>query len=228
MPDRNKEKYCVIVPAYQEEGRIGKVVEGIRIYCEHVVVVDDGSSDGTSDEARRAGALVIRHDVNMGKGVALNSGFRHAREHKFDFLITMDADGQHDPSDIPGFTKEYFASGTPVLVGNRMDDPKNMPLVRRLTNRFMSWLLSRNMGQCVPDSQCGFRLFRCDVIPEISRETERYAAESEILLRLAERGTRIGAVPVKVIYGGEKSKINPVTDTVRFFGMLGRHRRERG
>ncbi len=221
------ENFCVIVPAYQEEGRIGSVVEGMRKYCDHVVVVDDGSEDGTSEEAKKAGAIVIRHDVNMGQGAALNSGFKYAQEHGFDFLITMDADGQHDADDIPHFVEAYVCTDTPVLIGNRMGNPATMPLVRRLTNRFMSWLLSRRMNQYVPDTQCGFRLYRCDVIPFIFTESQRYAAQSEVLLHLAERHIRIGAVPIKVIYGDEKSKINPFKDTIRFFAMFWRYCRQK-
>jgi hypothetical protein len=91
----------------------------------------------------------------------------------------------------------------------------------------MSWLLSREMGQYVPDTQCGYRLFRCDVIPFVSPESTRFAAESEILLHVSERGIRVDSVPVATIYRDEKSKINPFKDTFRFFGMLHRYRRHR-
>lgn len=221
----SRQNYCVIVPAYQEEGRIGRVVEGIRKYCDHVVVIDDASTDGTSEEAKEAGAVLIRHGANMGQGASLNSGFKYAGKRAFDFVITMDADGQHDPDDIPAFVEAYARTGTAVLVGNRMGDPGTMPLVRRLTNRFMSWLLSRKMNQYVPDTQCGFRLYARDVIPFIFAESQRYDAQSEVLLHLAERDIRIGAVPIKVIYGDEKSKINPFKDTIRFFTMLKKYER---
>lgn len=227
MSDARDKTFCVIVPAYREGGRIGKVVEGIRKYAEHVVVVDDGSPDGTAAEAERAGAVVLRHGVNKGKGIALNTGFDYARKNGFEFVITLDADGQHDPDDIPAFIDAYRRTGTPVLIGNRMDRADTMPMVRRLTNRYMSWLLSRQMGQRVPDTQVGYRLFRCDVIPSVPEESGRFAAESEILLLLAEKGVRIGAVSVRVIYRDEKSKIHPIKDTLRFYGMLWRHSRKR-
>jgi glycosyltransferase involved in cell wall biosynthesis len=142
-------------------------------------------------------------------------------------VITMDADGQHDPGDLPRFLEAYQRTGIPVLIGNRMADTTSMPVVRRLTNRCMSWLLSREMGQFVPDTQCGYRLFRCDVIPRVTTTSARFAAESEILLHVAERGIRIDAVPVTTIYRDEKSKINPWRDTLRFFEMILRYRRER-
>ena len=141
-------------------------------------------------------------------------------------MITMDADGQHDPAELPRFVEAYLRTGIPVLVGNRMGSAESMPLVRRLTNEFMSWMLSRVMGQYVPDTQCGYRLFRCDVIPFVSAQSERFAAESEILLHVAARGIRIGSVRIATIYADERSKVNPITDTFRFFGMLLRYRKE--
>jgi hypothetical protein len=115
----------------------------------------------------------------------------------------------------------------PVLVGNRMCDSRAMPFVRRVTNRFMSWLLSREMGQRVPDTQCGYRLYELAVLSGASVQSDRFAAESEILMELSRKGVAIGAVPVATLYGTEQSKIHPVTDTFRFFIMLHRYRRSR-
>jgi len=218
---------CVIVPAYREARRIAAVVRGARERCADVLVVDDGSDDLTGEAARAAGAAVIRHPENLGKGAALHTGFEHARRNGFEVVITLDGDGQHDPSDIPAFLDAYRTTDTPVLVGTRMDRTQTMPWNRLLTNRFMSWLLSRRMGQRVPDTQCGFRLIRTDVLPARRTGSERFAAESELLLELAERGARIGSVPIKVIYRDEKSKIRPLRDAVRFFRMLRRYDRGR-
>lgn len=218
---------CVVVPAYREAGRIGAVVRAIRTYLADVIVVDDGSPDDTGREAEAAGAVVIRHTVNQGKGAALATAFREAGRRGFDFVITLDGDGQHAPGDIPGFVREYRASGTPVLVGNRMGDVRSMPLVRWLTNRFMSWLLSREMGQRVPDTQCGYRLYQLAAISGATIQSARFAAESEILMDLSHKGMVIGSVPVVTLYGTEKSKIHPLRDTVRFFSMLHRYRKRR-
>jgi glycosyltransferase involved in cell wall biosynthesis len=224
---RHECKPCVVIPAYREQRMIGDVVQRVRKYVPTVVIVDDGSSDRTAEEAAAAGAVVIRHARNLGKGVALNTGFEHARRNGFDCLITMDADGQHDPADIPRFIEAYERTGIPVLIGNRMGMLSNMPLVRKLTNRYMSWLLSRAMRQYVPDTQCGFRLYRCDVLPFIETQSARFAAESEILLHIAARGIRMDSVPITVIYNEGKSKINPLRDTFRFFLMLSRHYKSR-
>ena len=225
--NEEKKKCCVLIPAYREAGRIGDVVRRVRVHVPDILVVDDGSGDGTAAEARAAGAVVLEHDQNKGKGAALTTGFKHVVQEGFDCVVTMDGDGQHAPDDVLRFTEEHARVGTPVLVGDRMGHASGMPLVRRLTNRFMSWLLSREMKQRVPDTQCGFRLYRCDIIPLVMTETERYDAESEMLLRVADLGYTIGAVPVRVIYGCGVSSIHPVKDTVRFFRMLNRYRKKR-
>ena len=214
------QKGCALIPAYNEGQRVAPVVRAVAAVCPNVVVVDDGSPDDTADVARSAGATVLVHEVNKGKGAALNTGFAYAREQGFEFVVTLDADGQHAADDIPAFIEVYAETGVPVVIGNRMADTATMPLIRRWTNRFMSWLLSRKMGQRVPDTQNGFLLYRTDVIPEMRVGTQGFSAESEILLELGARGVKMGAVPIQVIYGDEKSKIHPIRDTIRFFSML--------
>ena len=213
-------RYGVIIPAYHEEAHIADVVKAVKAYSPHVIVVDDGSTDGTAAAAREAGAEVIVHEINKGKGAALNTGYAFALAQEYEFVITMDADGQHAPQDLETFVAAYRESGAQVLVGSRMEDPKGMPWVRKLTNRFMSWLLSRKMGQRVPDTQSGFRLYHRDVLPMIPTRAAGFAAESEVLLELAARNVKIGSVPIQIIYGDEESKIHPIRDTIRFFSML--------
>ena len=223
---RDTQRGCALIPGYNEEGRIGEVVRRVKVYLPDVLVVDDGSADRTSDEAREAGADVVRLDANRGKGVALRQGFAYAKEKGFDWVITLDADGQHDPADIPRFVEAYGRTGMPVLVGNRMADAATMPRIRRWTNAFMSRLLSREMGQYVPDTQCGYRLYRADVLPFLETESTRFAAESESLLHVAALDLDIGAVPITTIYiEGRESHINPFRDTIRFFAMLRNYRR---
>ncbi len=220
--DRALQRYIVVIPAFKEEIRIRSVVYDVQKYAEHVVVVDDGSPDRTAEEAQVGNAIVLRHTINQGKGAALHSGFEYARRNGFDYVITLDADGQHAPSDVPAFVEAYIRTGIPVLIGNRMTHLESMPPLRRRTNLFMSWLLSRAMGQYVPDTQNGFRLYRCDVIPYVEVGSGGYAAESEILLQAARRGLRIDSVPVQTIYDGEVSGINPFRDTLNFLSMLRR------
>lgn len=218
-------RVCVLIPAYNEEQQVGHVVRESLKHVADVVVIDDGSSDRTAETAAHAGARVIRQPNNEGKGAALNAGFEFARKNGFDIVITLDADGQHLPSEVPKFIEAYRRTRIPVLIGSRMADLETMPPVRKMTNLFMSWLLGRVMGQYIPDTQCGFRLYRCDILPLVSTGSKRFAAESEILLNLAHRGFRMDAVRVSTVYGREHSKIRALPDTLRFFRMLWRHRR---
>ncbi|MGD9873458.1 MAG: glycosyltransferase family 2 protein [Kiritimatiellia bacterium] len=218
-------KYCVLMPAFEEEKNIAEVVRAALKYCPQVIVVDDGSSDKTASVADQAGAIVHRHETNRGKGAALQTGFAIARARECDAVITMDADGQHKAEEIPRFMEAYERTRIPVLVGNRMADPVGMPLIRRLTNRFMSHMLSGLMKQYIPDTQCGFRLFASDLTPFVPTESAGFAAESEILLYVARRGIRMDSVRVSAVYSGEEqSKVRPVSDAIRFFGMIWRNR----
>lgn len=128
---------------------------------------------------------------------------------------------------IPRFVEAYVRTGIPVLVGNRMAESRRIPPVRRLANYMMTWLLNRHMRWYIPDTQCGFRLYRCDVIPYVAARSRWRAAESEMLLHIAARGIRIDVVPVQVIYASERSRLRPFRDTFRFLVMMWRFGRQR-
>jgi len=211
----------VILPAYNEAAHITKVISAIQQHHVDVVVVDDGSTDGTPEQVRQTTtALVIEHPVNGGKGEALKSGFEYAMKHQYKAVITMDADGQHAADEIPLFIEKFKLRNCQAVLGNRMNDVEGMPGIRKLTNKFMSKLLSKIMGQDVPDTQNGYRLYSAEVLPLCMTRAKGFAAESEVLLALSEAGHKIGSVPVKTVYGDEESKINPLPDTIRFFRML--------
>ncbi len=193
-----------------------------------LLVVDDGSSDGTADAARAAGADVLRHDANQGKGAALATGYRHALDAGWDWAYTLDADGQHLPAEMPRFLAAALQEGWDVVVGTRMADPAGMPWLRRATNRVTSAVVSGLAGQRIPDSQCGYRLFRVAPLAGLILRTTRYDTESEILVRLARRGCRIGSVPITSVYGGESSSIRPLRDTARFLRLVALLLRDRG
>lgn len=218
-----KQRFCIVSPAFLAQASISAAVSGMRKYADTVVVVDDGSTDRTAAMAEEAGAVVIRHERNLGKGEALNTGFRYAREHGFEFLVTLDSNGGHDPADIPIFINAYLRTGIPVLVGNRMPHAALMPPVKRLANIITSRFLSRRMRQYLPDTLCGFRLLKCDVLPFISARAGRYAAEPEILLRVSNRGIRMDNVPINVLPPVAKQHFHPFLDTARFFIMLYRN-----
>lgn len=212
-------KTGVLIPCYNEAATIAGTVSGVSKYLPGVIVVDDGSTDETYKQAEVAGAEVLRHVSNKGKGAALRTGFEYINKNKnWDAVIIMDGDGQHDCAEIPKFIKESERSS--LVLGNRMDNAGNMPRVRWLTNKFTSWVISKLAGCVVPDSQCGFRLIKTALLPEIEFNTSRYDTESEILLQVAAKGHMISSVPIKSIYQGESSSINPFRDTLRFFILV--------
>jgi glycosyltransferase involved in cell wall biosynthesis len=220
-------KTCVIIPAFCESRTIGHVLMEIRALCLDAVVIDDGSDDGTDKEARKNGALVIVNETNEGKGASLAKGFSHALYRGYDAVITMDGDGQHLPEHIPDFIRMAESKDYGILIGNRMGNSGDMPFVRFVTNRFMSWLISRIIHQNIPDSQCGFRLIKKEVLEKINLRTSKFDTESEMLFLASDLGFTIGSIPIKTVYSGEKSKINPIIDTMRFLRLVLRlyHRR---
>lgn len=220
-PDRAS--VVALIPAYLEERRIRDVAVRALQQLDRVVVIDDGSADRTAEEAKAGGAEVVRHPRNAGKGAAIKTGFRKLLDEGAGYVLLLDGDGQHLPEEIPRFLEATPAHAT---VGNRMSDTSTMPLVRRLTNRFMSWQVSRVCGQEVPDSQCGFRMIHRELIPKLFVPSNAFEYETEMLFIAAHSGLTIGSVPVSTVYGDEKSKIRPVRDTIRFFRLIARYRRQ--
>jgi glycosyltransferase involved in cell wall biosynthesis len=213
-----------LIPAYREEAHIGDVVRGARRQLEEILVVDDGSRDATAARATEAGARVLRHEINRGKGAALKTGLKTFLEGAWDWALVLDADGQHRPEEIPRFLDAADGTTARILVGNRMEDTAPMPAVRRWSNRFMSWQISRVCGQRIPDSQCGFRMIHRDAAPLLFLDTNAYDYETEMLFVTARQGFRIDSVPVSTVYGDEKSKIHPLRDTLRFLRLVHRYR----
>ena len=216
------EQVAVVIPAYNAARHLDAVIADVRRHVpgERVIVVDDGSSDDTAAVAERAGAQVIVHEVNRGKGAALRTGILAAGERGHRFAITLDADGQHNPDDIPAFIERYRETGADIIVGNRMSATGEMPALRLWTNRVTSLVVSMLARRRVPDSQNGYRMIDTGVFGRIPLETTRYDTESEILIRAGRRGATIASVPVETIYGEEVSSINPFKDTLRFFRMV--------
>jgi len=213
-------KTCVVIPTYNESKAIADLTKGIRQQNLEVVVVDDGSHDNTAQLAEEHGAIVLRNPSNVGKGASLVKGFRYALSKDFDAVIAMDGDGQHIPQDIPYFLRLAQYSESRILIGNRMHKANTMPRVRFLTNRFMSWFISRVAKQKIPDSQCGFRLIKRELLEKLNLGASKYEVESEIIIKASRLGCKIESVPIKTIYNGGKSRINPVIDTFRFIRFI--------
>jgi glycosyltransferase involved in cell wall biosynthesis len=220
-----KAKIAAVIPAYNEEKHIGDVVRRTRQQLDDVLVVDDGSADKTAERAREAGAEVIVHEINRGKGETIKTGLRHWLDRQADFVIILDADGQHRPEEIDRFVAAALSADEPKLVlGTRMSDVSSMPLVRRMVNRWMSGQISALCGQRIPDTQCGFRLLHRQLIPELLGGSERFDYETEMLIITSRKGFRIGSVPISTVYSDEVSSIHPVRDTIRFFKLMRRYR----
>ena len=215
----------VVIPAFQEEKHIGDVVRRTLQQLPNVVVVDDGSPDRTADEARQAGADVIVHEQNRGKGESIKSGFRYWLERGSTYVIVLDGDGQHLPEEIAHFLAAAESSGAKLLIGTRMNNVRDMPLMRRAVNRFMSGKISRACRQEIPDTQCGFRMVHRDVIPDLLGGTERFDYETEMLILASWAGYQIASVPITTVYSDEVSSIHPARDTIRFFKLMRRYRR---
>ncbi|MCX5701532.1 MAG: glycosyltransferase family 2 protein [Candidatus Omnitrophica bacterium] len=213
---------CVIIPTYNEAKTIAKLIRQIRSQGLEVVVVDDGSADNTSRISQDNGALVLRNSNNEGKGASLIRGFIYVLSKDFDAIVTMDGDGQHLPEDILYFTRLAQYSDSGVFIGNRMLNIKNMPWMRLVTNKFMSWFISTVTKQDIPDTQCGFRLIKKSVFEKLNLRTTRYETESELLIEASRLGFKIESVPIKTVYLGAKSQINPVLDTLRFIRFIHR------
>ena len=207
-----------LIPAWNEATRIGPIVKTTRARLP-VLVVDDGSDDDTSAVAEAAGAIVVRHSQREGKGVALMTGFDWALEQGYDAVITIDADGQHDPADLPKFLAAYAAGAGDLIIGQR--DFSQMPFPRFFTNPFGSWLLSLALGTRIYDNQSGYRLHSRRFLETLDLTTTGFELEVEVIIHAVCRGVRIGWVDIRTIYDIDKvSYFHPIKDTARFFGMV--------
>lgn len=227
-----------VVPAHDEAGRIGPVVEAALAQGLSVLVVDDGSTDGSGDEAEAAGAQVLRLVPNRGKGAALKAGFRLALDDgvggsesidgalgaHWSAFLSLDGDGQHDPAEIPRLLEAWERTGADLVVGMR--DYNDMPPIRWFTNSASRLLFSRALGQHIPDNQSGYRVHsRRLAEAALASEEQGFAFEVEEIAICVGRGYQLAWVPIKTIYGTEKSDIKPWTHFSSFIRVTWRARR---
>jgi len=211
-----------LIPAYNAGEAVGKVVRDIAALGVGIatVVVDDGSSDSTATEAAQAGAVVLKHSCNKGKGEALRTGFAHFLTTDLKAVVTLDADGQHAPEEIPVLVERWAATRADIVIGTRKRDLRKMPPLRVITNTLSSLLVSLSAGKYIHDSQSGFRLLSRRVVDRVRTTSRGYGAESEILIKAVARGYSVVSAPVSTIYGFEKSYIDPLKQPLRFLGLI--------
>jgi glycosyltransferase involved in cell wall biosynthesis len=216
---------AAVIPAYFEEAYVREVVKRTRRQLDHVLVVDDGSGDATAARAREGGAEVVILPENRGKGAAIKSGLRYWLDREAEFVLVLDADGQHLPEEIDRFLNTAAADDAALFIGNRMSDTGRMPFLRRAVNRYMSNQISQVCGQHIPDTQCGFRMLHRRLIPHLLGGTSKFDYETEMLILASRNGFRIHSVPISTVYSDEVSSIRPFHDTLRFFKLMRRYRR---
>lgn len=219
-------KVGIIIPSYNVEENLGDILATTQSYIlpKYIWVINDGSIDETRAIAKRIGVNLVEHPLNLGKGAALQSGFQAVLKSDCEYLITMDGDGQHDPHCIPEFIRTQQRNACDIVLGKREFNPSVMPVDRILSNRLSSLLVSWACGARIPDSQCGFRLFKTDLFKNMSLKTTHYDTETEILLNvLKKHHTRIAFCSVPTLYNAKLSHINRIIDSIRFCKLLFRH-----
>ena len=210
-------KVMALIPALNAAHTLPPLVSETKQHIADVVVIDDGSTDGTGDVARAAGAIVLRHDVNRGKGAGLKTGFAYAIEHDYDAVVTLDADGQHLPREIPKFLLARVESGADLIIGSRSHLFEQMLPRRRLANRFSAWSIARASRTGITDSQSGFRLYSTPLLRAVKLRSDGFDLESEIIVYAGHGGFRVITIPIDLgfVDGISTSHYKPLKDTVR-------------
>jgi len=214
-----KSKICAVIPFYNEKDFILNVVRETLKYVDKVIAVNDGSTDLSEKQIVDLESVnILNLKSNKGKGRALQVGFDECVNSNFNFIVTIDGDNQHDPKYIPEFIEKLNSFN--IVIGNRLKDTKSMPLQRILSNKITSFFLSLKTGQNIPDSQCGFRAYKKEVLQNVRTSCSGYEAESEILIYASRKGFKIGFVNIPTTYGEEKSKMNAVGAIIGFIKVL--------
>ena len=208
---------AAVIPAYNASATISGVVSGTRRHLARVLVVDDGSTDDTAEIAQRAGAEVVSHPHNRGKGVALRTAFQALTGLGLDAIVTLDADGQHNPDDIPRLVEAFRQEGSDLVIGSRWTVFSEMSRLRRFGNRFSCSALAFFTGLRIPDSQSGFRLYSLPFLESTRFRGEAYELEMEAILTASAQGREVRSVPISLLVadGRSLSHFRPVRDTFR-------------
>jgi len=216
-----EEGVWLIIPAYNVEKYLGTLLGQVKdiIPPRRTIIVDDGSSDETASIGELAGAAIIRHKTNQGKGAALQTGIRNAAEVGASWVVTMDGDLQHDPSCLSDFIKTAKRGEADVIIGRRKISGSKMPLDRRFSNWASTILLQTLTGVRLYDVQCGYRMLRVKLLRSISCLAKKYDYETEVLLHLIQHKARIDWVDIPTYYGDQSSSIRRWSDSIRFIKL---------
>lgn len=216
-------KIYALIPGYNEAERIRAVIDATKAFLP-VLVVDDGSKDETASIAEAAGATVLRQNPNQGKGAALKRGFRWAMENGADAVLMLDADGQHDPAEIPKFLHAKTAHDSDLIIGFR--NFSEMPFKRKIANTVGRASISWAMGQKILDNQSGYRLVSRKLMQATLESDEAgFEFEVDMVVLCVRRGMRLDWVPIRTIYAGEESHIKPWHHIKNFFRVVRKTRR---
>jgi glycosyltransferase involved in cell wall biosynthesis len=215
----NKNKIAAVIPFFNESRTIYRIISSTLQYVDCVIAVDDGSTDGSSNKIPEdKNIILIKIKDNTGKGFALREGLIEGVKKGYDQIVTIDADLQHNPDEIPLLIREL--KHFDIVIGNRLNNIEIMPFHRKMSNKITSFLLSLKTGVKIIDSQCGFRAYRAEVIKNIITVKNGYEAESEILIKASRKGYKIGFTDISTIYANEESKMSPVKTTFNFIKVL--------
>ena len=206
---------CILIPAYQAQATLGPVLKKIQPLNINTIVVDDGASDETRKIASAHGALVLKHPFNLGKGAALQTGFQYILQKGYQIIITLDADGLHDPSEIPSLLRIFRSVKPDILIASRAEEFGRMTFLRRFWNRLGAKAVSRLCHADIMDSQSGFRLIRTEILRKISLTTTGFEMELELMIKTCKKGFSVLSIPINVprVDGTSSSHFRSVTDT---------------
>jgi len=220
------EKTLIVIPAYNAARTVADVVKSCTNIISNILVVDDGSRDGTAAVAKSAGAEVVSHPRNRGKGAALKTAFAWAIEHGFDAVITLDADGQHLPREIPKFLACREETHADLIIGGRAHLFGQMLPRRRMANRFSAWTIAKASKTGITDSQSGFRLYSANLLRNVRLRTDGFDMESEVIVHAGRRGFKVITTPIDLgfVDGLSTSHYKPLKDTLRIAWTVTRAR----
>ncbi len=215
----------IAIPAYQEAGTIRKLAQEALAHCPHVIVVDDGSSDGTAAQLDGLPVTLLAHPRNLGKAASLRTAFRYALSQHARCVIALDGDGQHDPADAPGLLAAWQRHPECIVIGSRLHDRAQFPPARYRANRFACFWISWAAGHPIADSQSGFRVYSASVMRIALRGAvhgSRFTFESEILIQAARQGhpTLAVAIPGRYPANARRSHFRPVLDITKIVVMV--------